>query len=70
MSYYCKFCKQPFDNTVWIDEGIGHYEYWGATGHHHDMSEVSECCGEDFYIDSDEDYVIDHNGGTILKADL
>lgn len=70
MKYYCKFCKQPFDQTVWIDEGIGHYEYWGAGGYHHDMREASECCSEDFYYDSDEDYLVDHNGDTILKADL
>jgi len=70
MAYYCKFCKQPFDQTVWIDEGIGHYEYWGSVGYHHDMREVSECCSEDFYFDSDEDYLIDHNGDILQKTDL
>lgn len=70
MNYYCKFCKQPFDQTVWIDEGIGHYEYWGDVGYHHDMHEVSDCCKEDYWIDSDEDYLFDRDDKIILKAEL
>jgi hypothetical protein len=46
MEKYCSFCKQECDVDE-IDEGIGAYEYWGATGVDVKMVEVSSCCGEE-----------------------
>jgi len=30
--------------AVWIDFGIGPYEFWGDRGTHHDYQVVSPCC--------------------------
>ena len=46
MEKYCSYCKQECDVEE-VDEGIGAYEYWGATGFHHNWQTVSECCEED-----------------------
>jgi hypothetical protein len=40
---YCACCGKECTATV-IDEGIGHYEYWGAKGVDIRLSEVSDCC--------------------------
>lgn len=36
------------------DQGIGHYEYWGRTGVHRDIVEVSDCCDTQVYDDPRE----------------
>ena len=43
---YCSYCNQECEVEV-VDEGIGAYEYWGATGVDVRLVEVSSCCGED-----------------------
>lgn len=39
---YCKDCGQPC-RVVVIDQGIGYFEYGGATGYDEDKVEVSNC---------------------------
>ena len=39
----CADCGEAC-TSVTVDNGIGHYEYWGATGIHHQYDEVSPCC--------------------------
>lgn len=46
---YCAHCLQECSVTT-IDEGIGHYEYWGATGVDIRLVDVSSCC-EDELLD-------------------
>lgn len=41
----CTYCKEECE-VVYIDEGIGMYEYWGCVGRHEDWVEVSDCCQE------------------------
>ena len=43
---YCAHCLQEC-KVVTIDEGIGSYEYWGATGVDIRLVEVSDCCEGD-----------------------
>jgi hypothetical protein len=43
---YCSACLEECE-AVTIDEGIGHYEYWGATGVDIQLVEVSDCCEEE-----------------------
>ena len=43
----CKECGKPCDITT-TDEGIGAYEYWGATGVDVRICHVSSCCEADF----------------------
>ena len=40
---FCSACGNSCTPTM-VDFGIGHYEYWGATGVHRDIQEVSDCC--------------------------
>ncbi len=49
MEKYCASCLQECGVTT-IDEGIGQYEYWGATGVDVRLVEVSDCC-EDELLD-------------------
>jgi len=42
-SGYCAHCGDACTATF-IDEGIGHYEYWGAKGVDIQLVEVSPCC--------------------------
>ena len=45
MKIICSFChKECFFNL--INEGIGHYEYWGAPEYDKQISVVSICCNE------------------------
>ena len=44
-----------------IDVGVGHYEYWGATGWDSKLVVVSSCC---------EDDVFDDRGNVITMAEL
>lgn len=49
---WCLDCGQYVD-TVTLDDGIGHYEYWGARGVHHAYYEACpKCEGNNF---SDEE---------------
>ena len=49
---YCYECQQEVD-VYYVDNGIGHYEYWGARGVHHDYQPECEICGS--YIEDFED---------------
>ena len=42
----CNCCGMECD-AVYVDNGIGSYEFWGATGVHHDYRWESPCCGEE-----------------------
>ena len=43
----CTACGQPC-TVVTIDNGIGPYEYWGATGFDSQLYDVSNCCEADY----------------------
>ena len=47
---FCEECGQPCETHV-VDFGIGHYEYWGATGTDTNKQLVSKCCDGDLYKD-------------------
>lgn len=55
---FCSDCGQECVVGV-VDEGIGHYEYWGAKGVDIRLVEVSSCCGADVLdeppLEEDED---------------
>jgi hypothetical protein len=59
----CDACGDPC-NVVTIDNGIGFYEYWGATGFDSQICDVSDCCEADFTDprerddEDDEPYVL------------
>ncbi len=53
MDGFCSECKKPCQE-VERDFGIGAYEYWGATGSHHNWQWVSECCDGDVVDSLDE----------------
>jgi hypothetical protein len=60
-TWYCSCCLKECSRTV-IDEGIGHYEYWGATGVDIKLVEVSDCCEGDLLNElpeEDEDESVD-----------
>ena len=40
---YCANCGEDCQ-SITIDQGIGHCEYWGFVGNHRDVVEVSPCC--------------------------
>lgn len=44
----CHSCGTADPETISIDEGIGPYEFHGATGWHHNWVEVTECCEAEF----------------------
>ena len=62
---YCSACLQRCDVTT-IDEGIGSYEYWGATYNDVSKADVSDCCNAD-YFESLSD-AIDYEGLSIMEA--
>lgn len=43
----CHACGAANPDTKQIDDGIGPYEYFGATGVHHNWVDVTECCEAD-----------------------
>lgn len=43
MKAICSDCQQPCECKI-IDEGIGHYEYWGFVGYDSRPTLVSNCC--------------------------
>ena len=71
----CSACGEAC-TSVMVDEGIGSYEYWGATGTHHEWQEVSPCCHEEV-VDGGEKVIRssehtarrDHKDGSIKKND-
>jgi len=54
MEKYCAHCLKECGTTT-IDEGIGSYEYWGATGVDIRLVEVSDCCEDDLLDELPED---------------
>lgn len=48
---WCSCCQKECKGKT-IDEGIGHYEFWGEKGIHHDYVTVSDCCEEEI-LESD-----------------
>ena len=40
---WCPICKD-WKDTVWADEGIGPYEFWGSREVHHDWQESCPDC--------------------------
>ncbi len=63
----CPICEKEC-NVEKIDNGIGSYEYGGATGVHHDYHYVSDCCGADMDEHGDQ-YEIDKEDEK-MEADL
>ena len=51
---YCCECKQACV-TYMVDEGIGAYEYWGATGVDIQLVAYSSCCDADVTEDPPEE---------------
>ena len=47
---WCGSCHEECDAHI-VDNGIGHYEFWGATGVHSDVCYESECCDATVYDD-------------------
>ena len=45
--FWCCSCNEPCELGV-EDQGIGQYEYWGATGVDEQLVTVSDCCGANF----------------------
>jgi len=47
---WCGACHKECDVHV-IDEGIGHYEFWGAKGVDTQLTLETDCCGDKPYED-------------------
>lgn len=45
MKTICSFCHNECSFNI-VNEGIGHYEYWGASGYDEHLVVVSTCCKE------------------------
>ena len=60
MKIFCKECKEECQ-LVTIDNGIGHYEYWGAKGYDSQPFTGSNCC---------ECEVMDEDGDDLVVEDL
>jgi hypothetical protein len=50
----CNACGDPCQ-VVTIDNGIGFYEYWGASGFDRQLHDVSNCCEADFTDPNEQD---------------
>jgi hypothetical protein len=50
----CPCCKQPCYLSI-IDDGIGHYEFWGMPGYDSRLLVVSDCCNAEIDGYSPED---------------
>jgi hypothetical protein len=48
---FCSACRLPC-KPLYVDEGIGPYEYWGAKECQTIMAWVSDCCHEHMFEDS------------------
>ena len=44
--YICRECGKVCEPNI-VDNGIGPYEYWGATGIDHKYDVESDCCWAD-----------------------
>ncbi|MBN2382544.1 hypothetical protein JXQ70_06645 [bacterium] len=58
---WCLACHEECD-VITVDNGIGHYEYWGFPGVDRNECEVSDCCEAAFTEDEYELYLLDENG--------
>lgn len=68
--FVCSCCGAPVRGKV-IDLGIGPYEFWGATGVHHEYTVSSECCEEAVWRtpdSSDDDEVTYEEWKNTIKA--
>lgn len=45
MEIFCSLCHNPCSYHI-VNEGIGHYEYWGAPGYDEQLEVKSDCCDE------------------------
>ena len=50
--HWCGHCRKECDAHV-VDEGIGHYEFWGAKGVDVQLTLISDCCDEPMYDDEE-----------------
>lgn len=66
MKYVCKFCRESFDEPTVIDYGVGRDDF----GFHSLTDKVSPCCDEDFWIDIDDEFLIDRERNEIKREDL
>jgi len=48
--HWCGSCEKECDVHI-VDEGIGHYEFWGQTGNDVQLAVVSDCCDDPVYDD-------------------
>jgi hypothetical protein len=46
LRFRCVRCKDECGG-MYVDNGIGAYEYWGARGRHVQMDLASDCCHAD-----------------------
>lgn len=53
--YICEFCENPC-NGIWVDYGIGEYEFWGSKGSDVDVLFVSDCCESPLELREPEEY--------------
>ncbi|RLA58349.1 MAG: hypothetical protein DRQ89_15475, partial [Epsilonproteobacteria bacterium] len=49
---WCGTCGKECDARI-VDEGIGHYEFWGRKGIDTRLCLVSDCCDTEMYDDED-----------------
>jgi len=49
-NHWCGTCRAECDIHT-VDEGIGHYEFWGQPGIDIQLVVVSDCCDEPVYDD-------------------
>lgn len=46
MRLKCCACNEPCV-AIYVDNGIGSYEFWGQKGYHSQWDWVSDCCEDD-----------------------
>ena len=54
---YCSACDKKVD-SIMIDMGVGHVEYWGAPYNHESWEKVSPCCEETVIPENEYKYLI------------
>ncbi len=64
--YWCGSCKEECDAHV-IDDGIGHYEFWGRPGFDSKDVAVSSCC--DYAVFDDPECMIETDVGDLTEGD-
>lgn len=40
----CSICHMPIEDYIYLDEGVGAYEFWGAIGYDVQWVEATACC--------------------------